>query len=77
MSQRHACSTMALARANTVGKSVQVPPLVATGATGAGFWVVMAAVEVVLEPATGTFVALNAEVNVVSGKGVPAESGRT
>lgn len=69
---------MALARANIVGKSVQVPPLLATGTTSAaGFWVVMAAVEVVLEPATGTFVALNAEVNVVSGKGVPAESGRT
>eukprot|EP01047_Picozoa_sp_COSAG01_P045013 COSAG01_NODE_4117_length_5335_cov_5.427617_6_plen_91_part_00 len=43
---------------------------------GDGAVVVMVAAEMVLEPAMGTFVTLNADVNVVAGKGVPAESGR-
>jgi hypothetical protein len=48
------------------------------GGDGAdGAVVVIVADEMVFEPATGTFVALNADVNVVAAKGAPEESGRT
>jgi hypothetical protein len=48
------------------------------GGDGAdGAVVVIVADEMVFEPATGTFVALNADVSVVAGKGAPEESGRT